>query len=159
MKDTVSGILLEEDEYKAYLEANLNIAQAKTDENKETQTNPSISLYELNRGLISQLKPYDMEDTKKAFEAVKDWLSKNRDSYYMFLCKEKSYFTVFDATQSSYIVVDMASQFFALLEEFDVIYSIEVDTNNAVAVWACFDDDELPHCYYLFPYGRGVIRL
>ena len=64
---------------------------------------------------------------------------------------------MFDCSKSSASVDGFITSFLDLLEDFAQIFDIAEDTNGAIAVWANWDDDELPDCYYLFPYGKGVV--
>lgn len=158
MKHTENGIFLEADEYEEFVEHNTNLAE----EIKEEILNgdgPKISLYEMNRQLIANMKPYGSEELEKAREVLMDWITKNIDNYYMLLCHEQRYYTLFDFTRMGVTFYELVDKIFDILEDFCQIFDISVDTNGAIAIWANWDDEVLPDCYYLFPYGKGVVRV
>ena len=157
MKNTNDGVFLEEEEYKEFLENNSNLAVSDNAPMVEG-SGPQISLYDLNRNMIFQLGALTKEKVQESKEILRAWLNKQEfDSHYMFLCNHQAYYTVFDCSKSSASVDGFITSFLDLLEDFAQIFDIAEDTNGAIAVWANWDDDELPDCYYLFPYGKGVV--
>lgn len=158
MKQTENGVFLEADEYQDFLENNTNLAEEKTKEDVETNT-PQISLYEINRQLIANMDPYGPEQLEEAKKALTEWVALTADRHYMFLCHEQRYYTLFDFTRTGALFSELVDKFFEVLEDFCQIFDISVDTNGAIAVWANWDDEDLPDCYYLFPYGKGVVRV
>lgn len=126
----------------------------------ETAGDLSVSLYELNRQFIASLKVYDDEKLEEKKQLFREWTAKtNFDNYYMFLCKELSYYTVFDCSHSSARAEQFINEFYSILDDFAQIFDIDEDDNGAIAVWANLEDGEQPNCFYLFPYGKGVVRV
>lgn len=163
---------MEPEEYEAYLAAQEQAVTAEkpiaTNDNTEIQ----VSLYQLNRQLVAQMPDMTEEQLLFARESVKDWLAHNTDNYYMLLNNDLHYYTLFHC-KSTYADEETYNGFWA--ELMDVFHSmgrgihpqnghlkiVEVDTNGMVACWATWDDgeDNLPHCFYLFPYGQGVVEV
>ena len=158
MKNTNEGVFLEADEYKEYLESNRLPIEKGTVIEQDENGQPRISLYELNRNMIFQLGVMTEEKMVTAKTLLQEWTAKTEfNSYYMFLCREQSYYTVFDCSKSHASASNFISEFFGLLEDFAQIFDISEDNNGAIAVWANWDEGMLPDCYYLFPYSKGVI--
>lgn len=158
MKQTENGIFLEAEEYKEFVESNTNLAE-QVKEEVLNGDGPKVSLYEMNRQLIAQMKPYGADEMETAKTLLAEWTTKNVDTYYMFLCHDVRYFTLFDFTRHGAVFGEFIDEFFEVLKDFNQIFDISIDTNGVIAVWANWEDDELPYCFYLFPYGKGVIRV
>lgn len=124
-----------------------------------------ISLYELNKQIVCTLPPLGEPEFEKAEIEIADWLNQNIDSYYMLLSNEINYYTVFHINVDSEAVVDMrvvAREILSIIKEFECpIFTIEVDTNGVICVWAKWfeEEDKYATCFYLFPYGRGVVEI
>ena len=112
MKQTKNGIFLEAEEYKEFVENNTNLAE-QVEEEILNGDGPKISLYELNRQLIANLNPYNSEQLEEKKQLFREWTVKtNFDNYYMFLCKELSYYTVFDCSRSSASAEQFINEFY-----------------------------------------------
>lgn len=162
MKQTENGVFLEPNEYTEFINGGLKFVEDTENSILETTSaeNPSVSLYELNRQLIANLDPYNSEQLEEKKQLFREWTAEtNFDNYYMFLCKELSYYTVFDCSRSSASAEQFINEFYSILDDFAQIFDIDEDNNGAIAVWANWEDGELPNCFYLFPYGKGVVRV
>ena len=128
MKTDVNGnIYMEQDEYQEYL--------AKQEEERVTKAQQmnlaeeqaplaETSLYELNQSLIAQLPVYDEKKWTAAKLIIADWFKKNLDTYYMMLCKEQSYYTVFDRQDVVNQHGHAGKQFQTLLRKNLLVHSI-----------------------------------
>ena len=59
---------------------------------------PQLTLYDLNKQMVAQLAPIDMtdEEVSKRYTKAFNEFSKNiKNKYYMLLCRELNYFTLF----------------------------------------------------------------
>lgn len=127
-------------------------------EDKEIQ----VSLYDLNRQMISQMPDMTEEQLLFARESFKDWLNHYKDNYYMLLNHELHYFTLFHGKFMDEETYNNLWQ--ELLEVFQSVghlKMVELDNNDAMAFWSTWDngEDELPYCFYFFPYGQGVVEV
>lgn len=118
-----------------------------------------VSLYELNQQLIAQMPEYDEKKWTNAKLLIADWYSKNKDTFYMLLCNERNYYTLFDMTRESAIGADLAYEVQDTVRYIGTVHDISVDTNGMIAVWAKWRDTDNIHCFYLFPYGQGVVHV
>jgi hypothetical protein len=74
----------------------------------------------------------------------------------MLLCKELSYYTVFHSEDNCLIANDFIAELWDVLRGM-IIRDVSVDTNGVIAIWIDWDDG-MPHCFYLFPYDKGVVE-
>lgn len=161
-------VFLEADEYQ-------NLAETLSKYNREqfeaNNPNPDgsfgISLYELNKQIVCTLPPYGDDEYARAETAIAEWLEQNPDMYYMLLSNEINYYTVFHLKSPEFYVGTpdwhiVAKEVISLIKEFEVpVFAIEVDTNGVISVWAKWFEEEEKYatCFYLFPYGRGVVEV
>jgi hypothetical protein len=123
------------------------------------------------------------DGVRKCAAKILKWLNDNVDKYYMLLCPELHYYTLFHVTTSRLrnddtIIVSRGAQKTLTDELIDVLLNlgdvrvIEEDTNGAMAIWSSFEPEHYDslsddakeeadkvHCFYLFPYGGGVIEI
>ncbi len=123
---------------------------------------PSMSLYECNRMLMSKRASLTSEEIAEKAQYLEDWFEENPDRYFMLLCNELHYFTIFHQCTTTFgTFTKLAKEVLNLIEEYiGDIKAIEVDTNGVIAIWGWqHEENELPHCFYLFPYGQGVVEV
>lgn len=164
-------ILMEPDEYDAYLadlEAKRASALAKlaeeAGEDQDGANSMEVSLYWMNQKLISGMPELTMEQRRAIGETlIPDWLSRYEDNYYMLLCKELSYYTVFHFDRPFEKEGQDFDRFWnemqEVLDSVILIKVVEEDTNGAIAVWGEWLGDGEIHCFYLFPYSQGVVEV
>lgn len=145
--------MMEPEEYEEY---------CKKKKNDDDVPIAGMSLYECNQMLMAKKPDMTKEEILSTKPLLEQWFEDNPDEYFMLLNNELHYYTVFHqvtATFGSY--AKMVNELLdVLIDDIKNIKSIEVDTNGALAIWS--DDREkegMPHCFYFFPYGRGVIEI
>lgn len=71
---------------------------------EKKEINAGISLYELNKQVMAQLPPQDMEHLKKQLTSVATWFStfKPEIRWFILLCREKADYTVFHINSSDF---------------------------------------------------------
>lgn len=114
-----------------------------------------LSLYELNRTIISQLNPLSKEDIIEKKQDINNFVSNNK--FYMMYGREVSYFTVFHISDDKAEFSNLADGVLECLSVIGDIYSIEMVDNTAIEIWVKFQD--IVTCLYLFPYDNGVVRI
>lgn len=116
----------------------------------------TISLYELNKQIISQLPNYGEEEIQKAKELIKQYDKDCGATYYMLLSNEMRYYTIFSCGYGD-MVDTFHSSVIDCLNAIGPIKSIEKNNDGVIEIW-CFSivDEEL-HVFYLFPYDEGVV--
>lgn len=150
--------MMEPEEYEEFckkksLDDDIPVAEAPT---------PKLSLYVCNQMVMAQKPDMTKEEILSTKSLLEQWFEDNPDEYFMLLNNELHYYTVFHqvtATFGSY--AKMVNELLdVLIDDIKNIKTIEVDTNGALAIWSGgWEDEGVPHCFYFFPYGRGVIEV
>ena len=160
MKKIDNAIFMEQEEYEKFLEGHTDpvgepgVCGEPGVNNDDT---PKVSLYEMNQMFIAQMPAYDTEQMERADDIIYDWIyNGNKANYYMLLCKELSYYTVFHSEDNCLIANDFIAELWDVLRGM-TIRDVSVDTNGVIAIWIDWDDG-MPHCFYLFPYDKGVVE-
>ena len=116
----------------------------------------SMSLFDINAQLISQLPAHDAVQLEEDVLKIDEFDTKTNSNYYMLLCKEASYYTLFttigepeDEKSFGEIVIECAT---ALGE----IHSVENIEDNEIELWVVNGENET-RCLHLFDYARGVV--
>ena len=119
----------------------------------------TMSLYEINQSLISQLPPYDEEKVDDLIERINHWdLDKNcRVTYYMMLNNDKHYYTIFKyedkATHTDFNT--LGKGVVVLLKEMGYTIMSDEIYDDHCEIWV--KDDIETVAYLLFPYDQGVV--
>ena len=170
MRENDNAIFMEPEEYQAYLaqeepikvlqvdKAEDNEIPVKDNDNSEVEL-AQLTLYELNQQLIANLPIYDEEKWQEAEKILVAWLNEHQDDYYMLLCKELSYYTLFDVSREDLEITDFIKELFDILVDLGTVKDISIDTNDMIAIWLNWHGEEIPRCFYLFPYGAGVVHV
>ena len=186
MKRTENATYMEPEEYEAYLKAQkeqMDELQAYYESLKENGKKiEGPTLYEMNQQIINDMPTLDEDWVHKCSGKIFKWLSENPDSYYMLLCNEINYYTLFHITtariQSDKLLIsrgamrDLADEIIDIILNLGNVKIIEEDNNGAISVWSSFKppyyeelsdeakvDADKVHCFYLFPYGKGVVEV
>ena len=165
MKRTDKAIFMEQDEFKnltkTFSKEQREIFEKYKQEHKDEKL-AEISLYECNRLLMAKQPNLTIEDIESKVPYLEKWFEENPDTYFMLLCNELNYYTVFHQCTTTFgsftklakEVLDLAMKYIGNIKV------IETDTNGVIAIWGWQQEkDELPHCFYLFPYGQGVVEV
>lgn len=112
-----------------------------------------LNLYALNKQIVSQLPPFDIQRLEDAKETLENW--KKVDTPYLLYGKEISYFTLFYPTNKEEdTFVDCV---FDCLESLSTtIYSFDVASDNAIEIWIGLEEDDAT-ALYLFDYSEGMV--
>ena len=118
-----------------------------------------LSLYDMNKQLIAQQKPLTNEQIEKAKEDIKEFMIQKANAFYMLLCRDINYYTLFHCVENvvgydSYPAA--ADEVIECLKYVGEIKAIDVLKNEpAIEIWVHGDGD--PVAMYLFSYDEGVI--
>lgn len=122
-----------------------------------TNMRTDLNLYDLNKSLISQfseISEYNKEKLKDYLKAVN-----NNISYFMLLCKDYNYYTIFHRNYPETINYNsFANEVISICEELGTIVSWEenIEGNDAIEIWIKVKDQ--PYAFYLFPYDAGIVE-
>ena len=159
MREENGAYFVEPEEYENLLEMlKQNNEVEKAFEIKEDESAPQVevSLYELNQMMVAQMPDMEQDTMKENF--IK-WYQENKASYFMFLCRELSYYTLFHlGLDSNSKEEKFWTEVYETCAYVGDIKMMEVDTNGALAVWMNWNNEGY-HCFYLFPYDEGVVEV
>ena len=116
----------------------------------------NLSLYEMNKQIISQLPTYSPEQLEEAKDTIVDYVTdrNHKDEYYMLLCHELRYFTIF--VRHSNPKENIEDAILDCLSHVGEVKSIERSSDEqALEIWVVVDGEA--HAMYFFDYGRGIV--
>ena len=116
-----------------------------------TNNGLQVDLYSLNKQMVSQLPVF--ENTKERLEEFK----KDNVKYYMLLCRELNYFTLFHIDETAPkedVFVDVVIE---CANDIGVIKSAAETDDGAFEIWVTNTDGE-SFVMYLFDYDMGVVH-
>lgn len=120
-------------------------------------TTLNMSLYEINQAAVSQLPKMDEETIAEKKQMIADYLKEVNDEYYMLLCRDLNYYTMFALEpESEYPKAE--EEIIGCIQDLGSVISIErsAETGKVVEIWfKCADGTFVA---YLFPYGKGVVK-
>ena len=154
---------MEPEEYEEYLKT--EFVTGMTTDNEEATKAPEsvVTLYELNQNIIAQMPALDEMGWEDARINFINWYKKNYAEYYMLLCKELSHYTIFHLQN---IDEDIIDNFWEEIKDMAVnwisencVHVMEEDDNGALAIWVTYPRTDTAHCFYLFPYDSGVVKV
>ena len=121
--------------------------------------NLGMSLYDVNKNFMADQPSLSQDELTASLKVIEDYVfdTYKNSTYFMLLCKELSYYTVFvrDSESSTNILTDEVLNCLQWIAK-DIL-SIELNTtNNTPEIWIRTPEEEVV-CMYLFNYDNGVI--
>ena len=123
------------------------------------ENNLQMQLYDMNKQIISQLPALNEEGIKEAKQIIKDYVysKEHEDDYYMLLCHELKYFTVFASDLGCNPDEVIESVIIDCLNSVGEIKSIEpTEDKEAIEIWIT-EPEGGTYVMYFFDYGRGIV--
>lgn len=121
--------------------------------------NIQMTSYDLNKQLILSLGPIKDDELDKFKNDFNDYLNNIKDKYFMLLCKELSYYTVFSAFYA-YNLDNFTETLLEIIESIGEFYNYNIDEENGgIEIWIKPEDKEEVFVYYFFPYDAGVVEI
>lgn len=121
--------------------------------------NIQMTAYDLNKQLILSLGPIKDKELNKFRSDFAGYIREIEDKFFMLLCKEQSYYTIFNYTSrnESYYFADVLLE---VIEAVGSFYNYSIDEENGgVELWIKPEDKEEVFVYYFFPYDAGVVEV
>lgn len=130
--------------------------------NYKPKVTGEITLYDMNCSMMSQLPPLEEDALTTAKtgiikEFVDNYSLKQGKVYYMLLCKELSYFTLFNMTGNHYVNLIEDELIECLKNVGDILDISKNEDGTALECWVK-DKEKTTHCFHFFPYDEGVIE-
>lgn len=118
---------------------------------EEGKTEIAMGVYDMNRQIISQLKPLSDDELHEKSKIITQLIDETRNRFYMLLCRDINYYTVLMRMPEAKemmeeVVVDCAKYV-------GDVKAIEM-AEGAVEIWV--SNEEETYAMYLFPYDGGV---
>lgn len=118
--------------------------------------NMGITMYDLNKQIIAQMDILEGEARENARCLITDTTAASNQTYFMLLCRDLNYYTLFKLDKNNSGLCNIASEVFDCVEDIGAIKSVEA-VPEAIEIWAhpVYGD---PVVMYLFSYDAGVIE-
>jgi hypothetical protein len=139
---------LVEDEQKIYQYNEGEWQEYKSDQDL------GITLYEINQMAVQGLEPLDDEQIEQAKKYIRELTHKFDSKYFMLLCRDLNYYTVFAFKDESENVFE--DEVIACLQVLGDIKSVEI-YDELIECWITTTENTA-HVAYLFNYAQGVIE-
>lgn len=123
----------------------------------EGDINLGMTIYDLNKQVISQMGVLEGTAREEAHLHITDMAACSNNTYFMLLCREMNYYTLFKLDKDNSGLCNIASEVFDCVEDIGAIKSVEDVDGGAIEIWAHPVDGD-PVAMYLFPYDAGVIE-
>jgi hypothetical protein len=117
------------------------------------------TLYDFNKAaMLNESKLNKKERKEKKEELSKYFLDNSDKKYFMLLCNELKYYTIFSFISKGKEQYETAAQdVFECLENWKDVLSVErTEDKTSYEIWVR-DNNEV-YAFYLFPYDAGVIE-
>lgn len=114
------------------------------------------NLYELNKQVMSQLPPQTEDIMAHNWAVIGDWFGKDKDRWFMLMCKERSDFTFFHITDNQF--VKGVQELKEVLEERGQILAIQyLHGEDAFEIWV--KNEEEVFMFMLFAAGWMIVEI
>lgn len=124
----------------------------------EVGTQLNMNLYELNQQMVAQLEPLDDFQLSAADQLINKFVKDTKNKYYMVLCNELKYYTVFVIDNSDEAEAKVYQELYECLSHLGDVKSVEATKDNkAIEIWVHITDEN-PHVFYLFGYDMGIVH-
>ena len=118
----------------------------------------NMSLYELNKNIISQLPAISKEAMNIAIEVINNYRMDTDNKYYALICRECGYYTMFNTKEVGGELPDLSTGIIECLANVGEIITINLDENGgAIEIWVRARDDVF--YFILFGYDQGVVTI
>ena len=125
------------------------------EEEMKVAGNIQMNIYDLNKQLVSQCPLLDKEQMYDAKDTINDYGKNTNNKYYMLLCKDISYYTLFNIDFEIPALEDFGSVVLDCATDIGAIKAVD-RTEGAIEIWVHPEEGE-PLAMYLFAYDMGVV--
>lgn len=128
-------------------------------EELNTETNLQLNMYDINKQLISQMPVLTQEQSLEARKDIQTFLEETHNKFYMLLCRDINYYTLFNLINESQSPICTAEdEIWACAEYIGDIKSVE-RKEGAMEIWVQpHENNSEAIVMYLFGYDAGVIE-
>ena len=127
------------------------------EEETKARGNLEMNMYEMNKQFISQLANLSDEDLENSRELIRNYFKEQANEYYMLLCKDISYYTLFHINDK-FTEPTAADEVIECVKCIGTVKAIDLtEGESAIEIWVQ-EDSKDPMVMYLFTYDTGVIE-
>ena len=126
---------------------------------------PQLTLYDLNKQMVAQMSPIDMTDeevSKRYTKAFDEFLKNIKNKYYMLLCRELNYFTLFHkSSKNDEAMSDVVQEIISNYGTW-ITWDWADDTHTCIEFWTKITNTQYKEeicCFMLFGYDKGVVEV
>ena len=119
----------------------------------------SMNLYDLNKTIIAQLPIAGEDELLTAEKVINDYCNAQNSSYFMLLCRDISYYTVFtnDTSKEQLDFCSVGEAVISCAVDVGMIVSVSLtEDKNAIEIWVKNTDD-MVYCMYLFNCAQMIV--
>ena len=103
------------------------------------ETNLGMTMYDINKQIIAQMPALDEAGLIKAFEVLDNFIETLEQNYFMMLCRDINYYTLFKINRGPEITGDLAHFSTEVIDcalELGILKSVELtEDTGAVEMW------------------------
>lgn len=118
-------------------------------------TSSGMTIYDLNKMAIAQMPVMTKEQIadrgRKSLEAFYNY----EVGHYMLLCKDLSYYTVFEAHDN--VKTHFIDAVLEIVYDLGAIHDMFINDDGVMEFWIRPEGDEEVYAFFLFPYDLGVV--
>lgn len=123
-----------------------------------------ISVYDINASLIKNAPPLKWEGLHNAKSLINNFHKEHKNRYYMALCHNLRYFTVYDTKPNDCKVIDLATSFATEVVNctklLGNILDVQISENhNSIEIWVRRNNKRGAECIVLLPYDKGMVKV
>ena len=170
-----NAIFMEPAEYEEYRKQqeeiiNEHLTQARIEHSDKIT---DVSLYQLNQGIIKQMKDLTSTEIKKRLKLIRSWLYHNPAKYYALICWDYNYITIFHFPSDNYDAqINEIQEILTALGPIKAIdphgegqaieiHQIEdhIEDIDAFEIWITWHEEDGAKLFMLFPYDGGIVEV
>ena len=116
-----------------------------------------MTLYNLNKSVISAFSNFSNEDFQAAAEIISKYEKNQKAEYYMLLCNDLRYYTIFNVVEKEGLTTFTDEVIDCLKSFADFVKAVDItESGDAIEIW--FQKENEIYVMYLFNYEAGVIK-
>ena len=125
----------------------------------ENVLDTGLTLYDVNKQLVSQLPDFTEEQLEEAIKTIDSYIQEFKASYYMLLNKEIGYYTILHITNCYVDEPLCCSEALECIKDIGVIKSVaRTEDGQAIEIWFKQNNTDEIYVAYLFAYDGGVVE-
>ena len=117
----------------------------------------SLSLYELNKNIMVQMPTISNSNKLEAIKLIDEYKKDTNQKYYMLICKEYNYYTLFEIDNDNLFEDTLSLTAFDCLKNVGEVISVDKNEIGAIEIWVKINKEA--YAFYLFGYDNGVVKV